>query len=92
MLAKPVLAGPHDDSAPDTARRLRAAGGLTVVHGPGDLTAELAQLLADPHLARMRGARAHVGAKPEALASRNALDLIARLFAARGYSATGLRE
>jgi 3-deoxy-D-manno-octulosonic-acid transferase len=92
MLAKPVLAGPHDESAPDAARRLRDAGGLTVVKGPGELAAELTQLFADPHLARMRGARARAGAQPEALASRNALELIARLFAARNDSATGLRE
>jgi 3-deoxy-D-manno-octulosonic-acid transferase len=83
MLGKPVLAGPHDANAPEVARRLRDAGGLVVVSGPGDLAAELAALFADPLAARLRGARASAGALPEELGSRRALELIARLLAAR---------
>lgn len=83
MLGKPVLAGPYDASAPEVARRLREAGGLVLVSGPGDLAAELATLFADPLTGRLRGARASAGALPEKLGSRLALELIARLLAAR---------
>jgi 3-deoxy-D-manno-octulosonic-acid transferase len=84
MLAKPVLAGPHDANAPEIARRLRDAGGLTVVTGAGELAAELALLFAEPAAARQRGGQASAGALPEQLGSRRALELIARLLAARG--------
>jgi 3-deoxy-D-manno-octulosonic-acid transferase len=83
MLSKPVLAGPHDANAPEIARRLRDAGGLIVVTGAGDLAAELAQLFAEPMAARQRGSQASAGALPEQLGSRRALELIARLLAAR---------
>jgi len=83
MLAKPVLAGPHDANAPELARRLRDAGGLVIVEGPEDLTAELDTLLSDPYQARQRGARANAGALPEELGSRRALELVSRLLDAR---------
>ncbi len=82
-LGKPVLAGPSASTAPEVAQRLRETGGLAVVTGPGELAAELAGLFADPLAARLRGARASAGAIPEELGSRRALELIARLVAAR---------
>jgi 3-deoxy-D-manno-octulosonic-acid transferase len=84
MLAKPVLAGPYDANAPEIARRLRDAGGLIVVNGAGELAAELALLFAEPAAARQRGSQASAGALPEQTGSRRALELIARLLAARG--------
>lgn len=92
MLGKPLLAGPHDGNAPEVARRLRDAGGLTVVSGAGDLSAELAQLFAEPMAARQRGSQASAGALPEQLGSRRALELIARLLAARSNGTTARRE
>lgn len=83
MLSRPVLAGPHDANAPEVARRLRDAGGLIVVNGAGGLAAELALLFAEPIAARQRGIQAQAGALPEQLGSRRALELIARLLAAR---------
>jgi 3-deoxy-D-manno-octulosonic-acid transferase len=88
MLGKPVLAGPHDANAPEVARRLRDAGGLIVVTGAGDLAAELALLFAEPLAARQRGSQASAGALPEQLGSRRALELLARLLAARSNPIT----
>ncbi len=83
VLARPVLAGPHDANAPEVARRLRDAGGLIVVENAQQLAYELNTLFIEPQLARARGARASAGARPEELGSRSALELVRRLLAAR---------
>jgi 3-deoxy-D-manno-octulosonic-acid transferase len=78
-----VLAGPHDDNAPDVARRLRKVGGLVVVANAEELASALDTLLTEPHTARMHGARANAGALSEEQGSRCALELVRRLLAAR---------
>lgn len=83
MLTRPVLAGPHDANAPDVARRLRDAGGLTVVTNAQEMASELDVLFTEPQMARLRGVRANAGALPEEPGSRSALELVRQLLAAR---------
>lgn len=87
MLAKPVLAGPHDANAPELARRLRDAGGLVVVANAAELVAALDALFGDPQRARFTGARASAGALAEESGSRRALEILRQLLAARSSSA-----
>jgi 3-deoxy-D-manno-octulosonic-acid transferase len=87
MLARPVLAGPHDANAPEVARRLRDAGGLVIVQDAAELAARVDALFTDLQKARLTGARASAGAVPEELGSRHALELLRQLLAARSSSA-----
>lgn len=82
LLGKPVLAGPHDANSPETARRLREAGGLTVVEGSEALAAALGALFIDPAAAIRQGTLAREAATPEESGSRRALELVSRLLAA----------
>jgi len=57
-LGLPVLAGPHQDNAPDVAERLLDAGGLRLVRGADELAAAADALLADPGSRATMGGRA----------------------------------
>ena len=74
-LGVPVVAGPHQFSAPDIAAALRAAGALTIVADADGLAAAVMALLADP------AARARQGAAARAVveANRGALERILEL-------------
>jgi 3-deoxy-D-manno-octulosonic-acid transferase len=87
MLAKPVLAGPHDANAPEVARRLRDAGGLVVVANAAELAVQLEALFSNLQMARLTGARASAGAGPEVPGSSHALEILRQLLAARSSSA-----
>lgn len=57
-LGLPVLAGPHQDNAPEVAARLAEAGGLRIVHDARELAAVAGALLADPGESAAMGGRA----------------------------------
>lgn len=57
-LGKPVLFGPHAQNFQESVDRLLAARGAIQVASATELEARLAELLADPELARSLGARA----------------------------------
>lgn len=57
-LGLPVLAGPHQENAPEVAARLAEAGGLKVVKDPTELAAAAGALLADPGESAAMGGRA----------------------------------
>lgn len=79
QLGKPVLAGPHQDNAPEIAAGLLAGGGLRVVRDSEELAQQLALLLGDPGLARAEGARAEVAAAAQRGATARARSLLANL-------------
>jgi 3-deoxy-D-manno-octulosonic-acid transferase len=66
----PVIAGPHQDNAPDVARALAEAGGLTLVSDAAQLAEVARSLLADPARRRAQGERAAAALA----ANRGALD------------------
>ncbi len=57
-LGLPVLAGPHQENAPEVAARLEEAGGLRIVHDAAELAAAAGALLADPGESAAMGGRA----------------------------------
>jgi 3-deoxy-D-manno-octulosonic-acid transferase len=57
-LGLPVLAGPHQDNAPEVAARLEEAGGLRIVRDATELAAAAGALLADPGESAAMGGRA----------------------------------
>jgi len=69
-LGVPVLAGPHQDNAPDVAERLVAAGGLRLVADDAALAEAAVALFSDP------GARATMGGRARGAvhANRGALE------------------
>jgi 3-deoxy-D-manno-octulosonic-acid transferase len=69
-LGLPVIAGPHQDNAPDVARALAEAGGLTLVSDAAQLAEVARSLLADPARRRAQGERAAAALA----ANRGALD------------------
>jgi len=57
-LGLPVLAGPHQENAPEVAARLVEAGGLKIVRDATELAAAAGALLADPGESAAMGGRA----------------------------------
>jgi 3-deoxy-D-manno-octulosonic-acid transferase len=57
-LGLPVLAGPHQQNAPEVAARLEEAGGLRIVKDSAELAAAAGALLADPGESAAMGGRA----------------------------------
>ncbi len=61
-LGKPAVSGPDVANWTEVCRDLAEAGGLAFVSGPGQLSAAVAPLLADPAAARAMGERARKAA------------------------------
>ena len=57
-LGLPVLAGPHQENAPEVSARLVEAGGLRIVNDAAELAAVAGALLADPGESAAMGGRA----------------------------------
>ena len=57
-LGLPVLAGPHQQNAPEVAARLEEAGGLRIVRDAAELASAAGALLADPGESAAMGGRA----------------------------------
>jgi 3-deoxy-D-manno-octulosonic-acid transferase len=76
---KPVLAGPHQQNAPEVAAALAAAGGLHYVKDGEGIAAAVAALLEDRELARQQGERAAAAAAAQRGATARARSLLASL-------------
>jgi 3-deoxy-D-manno-octulosonic-acid transferase len=73
-LGRPIVTGPHQFNAAETARLLVERGGVSIAHDARELGAKVAQLLADPE------ARAEMGERARGVVDENR-GAVARLLA-----------
>ena len=73
---KPVLVGPHTANFADAVTDLNQAGGLEILSGERELRRRIAELVADPTLARDIGSRAREAILQQKGATRRTIDLL----------------